>query len=157
MKNQGTLPFVILFLLSVACVCPPPDSRQSIEKTPTPKSEANSPISNVPSTPRTPQVEEIELVSSKWKKGGFGSIAIWIITVKNNTSTPIGDIKFKTEYYSETGNLVDQGGTAGVLGKDTIQKIVPPKKARTFEVNDGFVHSEAVRGNFEVVSWRKLE
>ncbi len=44
----------------------------------------------------------------------------------------------------------------GLLGKDTIEKVVPPKSSRTFEVNDGFVSDEAETGNFEIVSWREV-
>ena len=57
---------------------------------------------------------------------------------------------------SETGNVVSKGGVDAILGKDTIEKIVPPKSTRTFEVNDGIIGEEAATANFDIVSWREI-
>jgi len=88
---------------------------------------------------------------SRWEKGGFGTIAMWRVTFKNNSDRPIGNIQYRTAYYSETGNLVDKGGVDSPLDKKIIQKVIPPKSTRTIEVNDGFTHSEAHRATFELV------
>jgi hypothetical protein len=100
---------------------------------------------------------ELEKIKAVWKKGGFGSIGVWTVTIRNNTNKTLGDIKFKTEYSSESGNIVTRGGTDALLGKDTIQKVIPPKQTRTFEVNDGFISDEANTASFEVVSWREVQ
>jgi hypothetical protein len=104
-----------------------------------------------------PQRDGLRLISSKWEKGGFGTVAVWKVTIENISDKPLGDIKFRTAYYSETKNKVGQGGVDALLGKDTIEKIVPPKSKRTFEVNDGFISDEAHTGTFELVSWRIIQ
>lgn len=97
---------------------------------------------------------QLVVVKSRWEKGGFGAVAIWRVTLKNNTSQPIGDIQYKTIYYSETGNVVDRGGVDSLLDKKMVQKVIPPGATRTIEINDGFTHSEAHRANFELIDWR---
>lgn len=97
---------------------------------------------------------DLQVVSSRWERGGFDTVAIWHVELKNTTDQPIGDIKYRTAYYSETGNLVDKGGIDSPLGGKIIQRVIPPKSTRTIEINDGFTRSEAHRANFELVSWR---
>ena len=96
----------------------------------------------------------------------MGAFIVQIILVRTQTikfalnrhsTLEFGDIKFRTAYFSETKNKVGQGGVDGLIGKDTIEKIVPPKSKRTFEVNDGFVSDEAHTGSFELVSWRIIQ
>jgi len=79
---------------------------------------------------------------------------MWHVTFKNNSDRPIGDIQYRTIYYSETGNVVDKGGIDSPLDKKIIQRVIPAKSTRTVEVNDGFVHSEGVRARFELVDCR---
>lgn len=123
-------------------------------KTQTSPSALNSrSASPAPDASPTPD-NQLVVVKASWEKGGFGSIAIWRVTFKNNTDRPIGDIKYRTAYYSETGNQVDRGGVDALLDKNTVQKVIPPKSTRTIEINDGFTHSEAHRAGFELVSWR---
>jgi hypothetical protein len=81
---------------------------------------------------------------------------MWKVTIKNESDKPLGDIKFRTVYLSESGNVVAKGGVDSLLGKDTIEKIVPAKKSRTFEVNDGFISDEAERADFQIVTWREI-
>jgi hypothetical protein len=93
----------------------------------------------------------LTVVKSNWEKGGFGSIGMWKVTFKNNSDRPIGNIQYRTVYYSETGVVVDKGGIDSLLDKKVIQKVVPPKSTRTIEVNDGFIHSESHRASFQLV------
>lgn len=93
------------------------------------------------------------VVKSDWEKGGFGTIAMWKVTFKNLSDQPIGNIRYRTAYFSETGAQVDKGGEAGVLGGKPVQKVIPAKSTRTIEINDGFTHSEAHRASFELVGW----
>lgn len=169
MRNRNNLNLIIAigFLLVVGCTCASPNSntdRSSQNAAPTTNTSVgtdtvgpnNSKAGNT-STPFDYLTDGLVKVSAKWHKGGFGSIAIWKVTIKNVSDKPLGDIKFSTEYFSETNNLVGRGGTKGILGKDTIEKIVPAKSTRTFEVNDGFVSDEAVTANFTLESWRIIE
>lgn len=92
------------------------------------------------------------VLSAHWRKGGFNTVAVWTVTFQNKSDKPVGDITYKTHYVSETGN--DVGGTGGILGDGKIQKIIPPKQKRTITINDGFVHSQADSGEFEMTGWR---
>jgi hypothetical protein len=155
----------------MACVCP--NTNNNRQSSNTNVSNTNAPNTNASSNstsntkakgtnanqapPIDPEKEGLRLVSSKWQKGGFGTVAVWRVTIENISDKPLGDIKFRTAYYSETKNKVGQGGVDGLIGKDTIEKIVPPKSKRTFEVNDGFVSDEANTGSFELVSWRVIQ
>ncbi|MBI4472288.1 MAG: hypothetical protein HY646_06440, partial [Acidobacteria bacterium] len=93
------------------------------------------------------------VVKSTWTKGGFGSVGLWTVTFKNRSKKAVGNIKYRTEYSSETGNVVSKGGVDSLLNPGIIQKVIPPGASRTIEVNDGFIHSEAHRASFEIVGW----
>lgn len=118
-----------------------------------PAKESTAPTPCVTVTPSCSDFHQLQVVKSRWEKGGFGTVAVWHVTFRNNGKKPIGNIKFSTSYDAETGSEVDKGGTDSLLGKDTIQKVIEPGKTRTIEVNDGFVHDEAARASFAVVSW----
>jgi len=143
-KNTLTLPIVALVLLVVACACPESGQRSG---TPRPTPEVGP---DGRTLPRKAPVEPLEVVSTKLDRGGFGLVAIWKVKIRNVSDEPIGDIVYETQYYSETGNRV--GKSDGV-----IQKIIPPRSTRTFEVNDGAVHSQAARGKFNVTNWRVID
>jgi hypothetical protein len=82
---------------------------------------------------------------------------MWYVTLKNTTDRPIGDIKYRTTYYSETGNVVDKGGVDSILSDHMVQKIIPLKKSRMIEINDGFIHSESSKASFEIVEWKFVD
>jgi|GEM_PF-5829717 len=138
----------------VASTKPSPTPTPTPSFTPTPKPVPSPSSSETPDP--YPYIPELMVTKSAWRKGGFENVALWYVTIKNRTDKKLGDIKFRTAYFSETGNDVGKGGVDGWIGKDTIEKYVPPKSSRTFEVNDGFVNDEAVRGKFEIVSWRVI-
>lgn len=100
-------------------------------------------------------VGKLELVKSVWVRDGFGSVAVWRVTFKNPTNQKIGNIKYRTIYYSETNNVVDKGGVEALADR-TIQKVIEPKKTRTIEINDGFLHEQAAKATFELVSYEVI-
>lgn len=107
---------------------------------------------DAPPKPTNP-LSALTVVKSTWSTGGFGSVAIWKVTFRSDADWPVGNIVYETNYYSETGNVVDKGGAAGVFGSGkTIQRVIPPGKSRTIEVNDGFLNSQAVSANFRVTA-----
>jgi hypothetical protein len=115
---------------------------------------ALSPIPTTPFTPLpTPDPKLLQVTHSTWQKGGFETVAIWRVTFWNRSDKPIGNIHYRTRYTAETGDQVDRGGVDALLGDYTVRKVIPPHQKRTIEINDGFVHSEAARGSFEIVSW----
>jgi tetratricopeptide (TPR) repeat protein len=91
--------------------------------------------------------DPIDVVKATWEKGGFGVIGVWHVTLKNRSDKPVADIEYETAYSSESGNDVGSGS-------GTIQKVIEPGATRTFEVNDGFIQSEAARASFVVKKWR---
>lgn len=182
-KNKGNLKIVLIVLgcLIGSCVLcgivggikesvNPTPKVETVATTPAPTAaaplnyETPPPVVKVtpiikdaaPAPGDTSSLPQLQKVKATWTKGGFGSVALWKVTIKNNSNSKLGDIKYSTEYTSETGNVVGRGGAGGLLGKDTIEKIVPPKSTRTFEVNDGFINSEAETASFEIVSWREI-
>lgn len=103
------------------------------------------------------EAHPLEVVKSTWERGGFNTVAVWHVTFYNRSKRPVGDITYRTTYYSETGNKVDAGGVDAVLGNNMIQKVISPGQKRTLEINDGFLHSQAVRATFELVDWRFVD
>ncbi len=101
----------------------------------------------------TPDPDLLQITQKTWEKGGFDSVALWHVTFYNRSDKPIGNIRYRTRYSAETGDQVDKGGVDALLGDYTIRKVIAPHKKRTIEINDGFLHREAARANFEVVSW----
>ena len=92
------------------------------------------------------------MVKKEWRKGGFDTVSFWLVAFRNCGSKPVGDIKYRTQYFSETGNLVGKGGVDDTLGDRTVQKVIQPGEERTIEINDGFTHREAEKATFELVS-----
>ena len=61
------------------------------------------------------EVEEHPLVveNSRWEKGGFGVVGVWRITIRNRSDKPVGNLRYKTTYFSETNNELDSN--SGVI------------------------------------------
>jgi hypothetical protein len=97
------------------------------------------------------QIREIEenpivLENSRWEKGGFGVVGVWKITLRNRSEKPVGNLGYKTTYFSETNNEVDSNS-------GLIQKVITPRQKRTIEVNDGFISNDAHTANFVITGW----
>ena len=91
----------------------------------------------------------IKVVSQTWERGGFETVALWKVTFHNRSAYPVGNIRYRTEYFAETGAKVDSS-------KNLIQKIIQPHQRRTIEVNDGFMHREAFTANFSIEGWEYI-
>jgi hypothetical protein len=97
----------------------------------------------------------IRVINSKFIISGFGSVALWKVTFENRSNQRIGNLKYRTLYYAETGKQINQGGTEAILDY-TIQKVFEPRSKRTIEINDGFIQKDVVKGTFELVSWETI-
>lgn len=83
--------------------------------------------------PRT----DIMVEASSWSKDGFGTVAVWKLTLRNtNPMVQYADIEYKTAYSAPSGTLVGSG-------EGKILEILGPNQRKTFEVNDGFIDSRA--------------
>jgi hypothetical protein len=94
---------------------------------------------------------DLTIVRSSWKKGGFDTIAIWSVTIRNrNKAASYADIAYSTSY---------SGGSGTVLAKKNgvIFDVRKPGKTRTFEVNDGFVDVQVQGAGFQLTGASKRE
>jgi len=92
---------------------------------------------------------DLVVVRSSWQKGGFDTVALWTVTIKNNSViAAYKDIEYETSYSAASGTDVDDNS-----GK--ILDLLEPGKTRTFEVNDGFVRSQASRARFDITGATK--
>lgn len=81
-----------------------------------------------------------------WEKGGFGTVGLIHVTIKNlSTHDSIANIHYKTAYYAESGV---QHGSWG--GHGVIEKVLGPGQIRTFEVNDGFINTQATKMSLQI-------
>jgi hypothetical protein len=102
--------------------------------------------------PEPEAADKLEVVKKRWHKGGFGAVSIWHVTFRNKGDKPIGNIRYRTFYRAETGEIVDQGGVEGLLDY-TVKKVIKPGQTRTIEINDGFINGQEIStAKFEVVS-----
>jgi uncharacterized membrane-anchored protein YhcB (DUF1043 family) len=98
--------------------------------------------------------EPLEIVKSSWQRGEKNPVAVWEITFKNRSKRPVGNMKFRTEYFSETGRTISRGGLDRSLRQIVIQKVIAPLSSRTITINDGFVRNDASDASFVLVGWQ---
>jgi hypothetical protein len=111
-------------------------------------SEANLSVSRRAITEANPATD-IMVVRSSWSAEGFGSVAVWSVTLKNaNPVMRYSDIQYRTEYAAASGTTVGNG-------RGQILDIIGPGQTRTFTVNDGFINSQTERASFHIVDATK--
>lgn len=92
--------------------------------------------------------KDITVIRHNWRRGGFGAIALWSVTLKNtSTVAAFSDLQYETTYEAPSGTRV-----ARHTGR--ILDVVAPGQTRSFEVNDGPVDSQARRATFRIVGAR---
>lgn len=136
------------------------DTKANAARTPTAKFVPD-PSLDQQYPPRDREREEypsrsLEVIKRTWSKGGFDLVSIFTVTFRNNTSRPIGNIKYNTDYFAETGEIVTRGGSQSWLGNQLIRRVIPAHSTRTLEINDGFVSDEAVSARFLLASWENM-
>lgn len=88
--------------------------------------------------------QDLKVVRSSWKKGGFDTVAIWSVTIRNlNKAASFADITYSTSYSGESGTMLDS--KTGV-----IYDVLKPGQTRTFEVKEGFIHGQVSRAGFQL-------
>ena len=99
---------------------------------------------------RTTATNDLEVVNSEWTKTGFGSIAEWDVTIRNNSElATYSDIRYTTRYTAPSGTAL--GTHSGV-----IYETIRPGQARTFsDINDGFINTQASRAGFTITGATK--
>lgn len=63
---------------------------------------------------QTTATNDLEVVNSKWTKTGFGSVAEWAVTIRNNSElASYSDIRYTTRYAAPSGTAL--GTHSGVI------------------------------------------
>jgi hypothetical protein len=92
---------------------------------------------------------DLQVVKSTWKKGGFDTVAIWTVTIRNlNKAASFADIAYSTNYSGASG-------TALAAKKGVIFDVLKADKTRMFEVNDGWVDGQVQRARFELTGAKR--
>ena len=91
----------------------------------------------------------IDVVNTRWHHDGFGVVAMWSVTLKNNAQfVTFYDIEYRTEYSAASGTVTSSN-------QGTILNVLKPGQTRSFEVNDGFINTQAHSASFEITGARK--
>jgi len=80
------------------------------------------------------------LLQARWQKGGFGTVGVWKVTIKNVDKREVRDIRYVASYYGESGTLL-------TTNNGTIYSMIRAGQTRSFEVTDGLIHSQADRAS----------
>jgi hypothetical protein len=111
-----------------------------------PPTSAVAEATSVPTPTQTPWAgTDIEIVKSHCRKGGFGHIGLWDVTLRNKSKTATwADLKYRTFYYAASGTLVQSE-------RHTLYEMLRPGETKRFrEINDGFINSQAQSCSFIV-------
>lgn len=100
---------------------------------------------------RSNPLEFIEMVNNDWYMGGFGSIPIHTITLKNKGEVAYKDIGIAITYSSNSDTLID-------VGAHVIYDVLPAGKTKTFRnINMGFMDGQAAKSRVEILSAKLYE
>jgi hypothetical protein len=92
---------------------------------------------------------DLELASHSWHKSAFDTVAIWSVRIRNTSRVAeYYDIEYSTDYSAPSGTHVRSSS-----GK--ILDSVRSGQSRSFEVNDGFVPSQAGSASFKITGASK--
>lgn len=98
------------------------------------------------------EVPDLEVTESSWEKAAEGTIAVWQVTIKNNTEHKISHIKYQTRYYTEAGKRIWRDGELD-LPDHIIQKVVEPNQTQSLEISDAMPPKEVYKAVFKLKSW----
>jgi len=104
--------------------------------------------------------QPIVVVKAEARTRGGATLRQWYLELCNRSSRPIGNIRYRTRYYSQTHVLVGAGGIESPFGgpfEGIIMKIIQPGEQREMIIDDGFVYPQTAYATFEVVSWEWMD
>lgn len=94
---------------------------------------------------------DLKIKKHTWGRGGFGSVALHSITIKNESKSDMKDIVLRFLYYSDSEIVL----TARTF---TLYKKIPKGKTMTFNnINVGFIHNQVVSCDVEIVGAKIME
>lgn len=79
--------------------------------------------------------------------GGFGSVALWRLTIENQSANEsFSDLRYRTEYVAESGKVLR-------TNRGTLNITLKPGETRLIEeFSDGFIPKQVTGCRFELVS-----
>ena len=92
------------------------------------------------------------ILKQNWRTVGFDSIAMWRLLLHNPTNRTLTNFTYRTSYRAENGDQVDRGGVDGITTKEPLHIMLKPKQKRWIEINDSFIHSQALKGGLMLVA-----
>jgi hypothetical protein len=92
---------------------------------------------------------DIAIVRHSWQKGGFDSVALWNVTLKNDSRlVTYADIEYIAVYSAASGTVLH---TRPGKILDTLK----PGETRSFDINDGFINHQAKRASLTITGASK--
>lgn len=89
----------------------------------------------------------LEITPKNWYLGGFGSVAIHSLSIKNTSEVDYKDIKLQFVYSGNSGTILSTNSY-------TIYDTIPAGQTKTFnELNVGFVNSQVTNSSVTLDSW----
>lgn len=144
--GAGLLAFV---LAAFAVQMPPsaPSHKPAPEATITPfytPGKDASPVIPGAVAPRPSDPADSIAIDFKWKKGGFGSVALLDLTLTNGNSHAVKDIGVRCRFYGPSGTEIGRADR-------TIYEAIGSKGKKTVrEVSFGFIDQQAAQASCEV-------
>ena len=88
---------------------------------------------------------DLKITKHSWKKGGFGTVALHTITIKNESASAMKNIVLLFTYYSDSDRVL----TARTF---TLYKKIPKGKTVKFtDINVGFIHDQVTGCDVKIV------
>lgn len=91
---------------------------------------------------------DVSIDNLKWRRGGFGGVAIATFTMENPNDFQVKDIVIVCDFFGSSGTKIN---TAEQI---VYQAIDAHKKKIVSDFNLGFINSQASAGNCEVAGFR---
>lgn len=91
------------------------------------------------------KVLPVEVTDFSWVTGGFGSIMLLNLSIRNNQDYPVKDIVIRCTHYAPSGTQIDENT------RTLYERISAHGTISEYKFNMGFVHSQADRSRCRVV------
>jgi hypothetical protein len=89
--------------------------------------------------------DSISVTKTNWVKGGFGSIALLHLTLKNSSTRAVRDVNLNCYFYGPSGSEISHTNV-------TVYETIPAGKSKTSkELNLGFIDTQVQTGSCHVI------
>lgn len=103
-------------------------------------SSISAPAANINAdAERQAQLASVRVDVIRWTKGGFGTVALTDLRIKNGRDAPIRDIAISCQFFAPSGTMV------GNTTQTVYRSVAAGKTISVKDLNLGFVHSQAIK------------